>query len=124
MAAAEPPEALFSWGANHQAMRLRNRDGTPIDPVPFFVVALLGVLVAISWGPLYLKSHGIGEPAAVATSIGLAAVTVGTSYHRYVWTADPTVREVVPAAVRFRKLVYAIVIGVVVVLVLVGLLHV
>lgn len=105
-------------------MQLRNSDGTPIDPVPFLVVALLGVMIAISWGPLYLKSHGVGEPAAVTASVGLAAATVGGSYYRYVWTINPEVRRTVPAAVRFRKLVYGIVIGVVVVLALVGLLHV
>ena len=105
-------------------MRLRNRDGTPIDPVPFFVVALLGVMITIAWGPLYLKSHGVEQSVAVTASVGLAAVTVGTSYYRYVWTANPNVRENVPAAVRFRKLVYALLIGVVVVLVLMALLHV
>lgn len=105
-------------------MRLRNSDGTPIDPVPFLVVALLGVMIALAWGPLYLQSHGVGLPSAVTASVGLAAATVGTSYHRYVWTADPTIRETVPAAVRFRKLLYGILIGVIVVLALVGLLHV
>ena len=104
-------------------MRLRNSDGTPVDPVPFLVVALLGVMIAISLGPLYLKSHGVGEPTAVTASIGLAAATVGSSYYRYVWTANPVARRTVPAAVRFRKLVYGMVIAVVVVLALVGLLH-
>ncbi|QLD88934.1 hypothetical protein HWV07_07785 [Natronomonas salina] len=104
-------------------MRLRNSDGTPVDPVPFLVVALLGVMIAIAWGPLYLKSHGVGQPTAVTASVGLAAATVGSSYYRYVWTANPLVRRTVPAAVRFRKLVYAMVIGVLVVLALVALLH-
>lgn len=105
-------------------MRLRNRDGTPIDPVPFFVVALLGVMVAIAWGPLYLKAHGVDEPVAVAASVALAALTVGASFYHYVWTVNPDVRSEVPAATRYRRLLYAIAIGVLVVLALVALLHV
>lgn len=105
-------------------MRISNREGSPIDPVPFIVVALLGVMVAIAWGPLYLKSHGVDESVAVAASVALAAVAVCASFYRYIWSANPNVRAEVPAAVRYRKLLYAIVIGVIVVLALVALLHV
>lgn len=105
-------------------MRLRNRDGTPIDPVPFIVVSLLAALILVSWGPLYLVEHGLGLRTAIAVSVGLALVTVGIAYHRYVWTMNPTVREEVPAVTRYRRLVYGVVIGVIVVLALVGLLHI
>lgn len=102
----------------------RNRDGTPIDPVPFAVVALLGAMIAIAWGPLYLKAHGVAERPAVAASVVLAGLTVCVAYYRYVWTANPTVLEEIPAVVRYRRLLYAIVIGVIVVLALVALLYV
>lgn len=92
--------------------------------MPFFVVALLGVMVAIAWGPLYLKAHGVDEFVAVAASVGLAVVAVGATFYHYVWSANPDVRTEVSAAVRYRKLLYAIAIGVLVVLVLVALLHV
>jgi hypothetical protein len=105
-------------------MRLSNRDGSPVDPVPFVVVALLSGLILVSWGPLYLKEHGVSEGFAVGVSVALSVVAVGVSYHRYVWTADPQVRQEVPAVERYRRLVYGIAIGVVVLLALVGLLHV
>lgn len=105
-------------------MRLVNRDGSPVDPVPFVVVALLGAMVLIAWGPLYLKSHGLEESVAVSVSVVLATGAVCAAYYHYVWTANPDVREEVPAAVRYRRLLYAIAIGVIVVLVLVALLHI
>lgn len=114
----------YSGTVRSWIVRLRNRDGTPIDPVPFFVVALLGVMVAIAWGPLYLKAHGISELVAVTASVSLAVVAICASYYHYVWSANPDVRAEVAAEVRYRKLLYAIVIGVIVVLALVALLHV
>lgn len=105
-------------------MELRNRDGTPVDPVPFVVVALLGVTVLVAWGPLYLKEHGVAEGTAVGCSGALAVGAVAAAYYQYVWTANPAIREEVPADVRFRKLLYATVIGTVVVLALLALLYV
>lgn len=105
-------------------MRLSNRDGSPIDPVPFVVVALLSGLILVSWGPLYLKEHGVAEGAAVGVSVALSVVAAGVSYHRYVWAANPRVREEIPAAERYRRLLYGIAISVVVLLALVGLLYV
>ncbi|AUX10790.1 hypothetical protein AArcSl_3184 [Halalkaliarchaeum desulfuricum] len=99
-------------------MRLRNRDGTPIDPVPFLVVALLAVTIAIAWGPVYLLGLSVDLPVAVGISVGIAVASVAVAYHRLVWTANPTVREEVPAEVRFRKFLYAILVGVIVVLAL------
>lgn len=99
-------------------MRFPNRDGTPIDPVPFFVVALLAFTIAVAWGPVYLLELGVELRVAVGISFGLAGVSIAIAYHRMVWAANPTVREEVPARVRFRKFIYAILVGVVVVLVL------
>ncbi|GAB3691066.1 hypothetical protein GCM10028857_28060 [Salinarchaeum chitinilyticum] len=105
-------------------MELRNSDGSPIDPVPFLVVALLGICVAMAWGPLYLVSHGVGEPLAIAISGVVALGTVGVAFHRYVWTENPDRREEVPVGDRFRTLLYAILAGVLVLLALIALLYV
>lgn len=99
-------------------MRLSNREGTPIDPVPFLVVGLLAVTIAIAWGPVYLLELGVDLDVAVAVSVGIAAVAVAAAYYRLVWTANPTVREEVPPEVRFKKFIYAIVIGVILLFVL------
>lgn len=100
-------------------MKLPNRDGTPVDPVPFLVVALLGVVIALSWGPVYLLEFSVALRIAVTASIVLAAASVIVAYYWFVWTNNPTVREEVPAHVRFRKFLYAIICGVIVVLALV-----
>lgn len=101
-------------------MRIPNRDGTPLDPVPFLVVALLAVTIAVTWGPVYLLGFGVELRVAVGGSLAVATTAVAVAYHRLVWTADPTIREEVPADVRFRKFLYAILVGVVVVLLLVA----
>ncbi|MDR5673763.1 putative membrane protein [Halalkaliarchaeum sp. AArc-CO] len=102
-------------------MQLRNREGTPIDPVPFLVAALLAATIAIAWGPVYLLEFGVDLAVAVAVSVAVAAVSVAVAYYRLVWTANPTIREEVPADVRFRKFLYAILVAVIVLFVLQGI---
>lgn len=102
-------------------MDLSNSDGDSVDPVPFLVVALLGFTICLAWGPVYLLEFDIDLPIAVAVSLALASVAVVASFYRLVWTTNPTARQEVPAAVRFKKLFYAILIGVIVVLVLLGI---
>lgn len=102
-------------------MRLPNRDGIPVDPVPFLVVALLAITIFVTWGPVYLLGFDVDIRIAVAVSVALAIAAVVAAYYRLVWTANPTAREEVPAHVRFKKLLYVIVIGVIVVLALVSL---
>lgn len=92
--------------------RPRNRHGTRIDPVPFAIVSLLAALIVLSWGPPYLLALGIALEPAVGISAGVTAVLVGLSYYRYVWTANPEIRSERPVEERFRRLVYAVLIGV------------
>lgn len=94
------------------SIRLRNRDGTAVDPVPFVVVSAIGFTTGFSFGPPYLLALGftlfqaiIGSAIAVITLIVLA-------YHRYVWAARPELRGEVPGAQRFRRLVLAVFIAV------------
>lgn len=105
-------------------MRLRNRDGTPIDPVPFLVVALLSIMILVGWGPLYLMAHGASLQLSVAISVVLACVAVCLSFYWFVWTTNPTVRQEVPAATRYLRLLYGLVIGILVLLALVVLLYI
>lgn len=96
--------------------RLRNHDGTPVDPVPFLVVSLLGIPITIGWGPVYLLELGVPLGPAVSISVLLAVAIAAAAYHRYVLNARPEVRREVPVAFRVRRLLYAIVVGVVLML--------
>lgn len=86
-------------------MDTHNRDGRPVDPVPFLVVAGMGTLLALSFGPGYLLALGLPLAPALGLSLAVAAGVAGWAYRRYVWLAGPAVGEV-PGKVRFRRLVY------------------
>ena len=92
--------------------RLRNHEGTPVDPVPFLIVSLLGIPIMIGWGPVYLLELGVPLGPAVSISVLLAVAVTAAAYHRYVLTACPEARREVPVAFRVRRLLYAIVVGV------------
>jgi len=89
-------------------MPLRNRDGDPIDPVPYLVVLAVGFLVAFSFLPGYCLALGLplwtGLLAAGVVFVGFAAVT----YHRMVLTSRPEIQREVPAELRVRKLFYVV----------------
>lgn len=102
-------------------MRLRNRDGTPIDPVPFFVVVCIAFLVSYAWFPIYLGGLGVPTAAAlVVASLGFLLAT-SAAYHQLVWTSDPERRERIPVERRLQRLFYAILIGIALLLLLVVL---
>lgn len=92
-------------------MKVHNRHGTPVDPVPFLVVSLLGFTVSYSYGPGYLLSFGFGIAEALVVSTAVFLAITAASYHRYVWTARPDLRDEFPPDVRFRRLYYAVLIG-------------
>ncbi len=95
------------------AVQLHNEEGTPVDPVPFLVVSLLGIPFLLGWGPMYLVEWGVPiEPAIVISTICWVGLGV-VAYHRYVLTARPNLRSEVPAALRIRRLLYSITIGIV-----------
>lgn len=96
-------------------MQLRNRRGTPVDPVPFLVVVSLAFAVSYSYGPIYLMAFGLSLPWALGGStITFLGVSV-FAYHRYVWTFEPDLLDEVPIASRFKRLYYGVLIGVVVI---------
>ncbi|MFB6305328.1 MAG: hypothetical protein ABEH47_09185 [Haloferacaceae archaeon] len=88
-------------------MRLRNRDGTPIDPWPFVVVAGCGVLPVLSFGPLYLGALGASLRASVAGSVAVSVAIVAGAYHRYVRNRRPRMRSEIPPGRRLQRLFYA-----------------
>jgi len=95
-------------------MQLRNRWGTPVDPVPWLVIVALSFTVSYAWGPIYFLSLGLSLSAGlVLSTIAFVAATL-VSYHRFVLTMRPEVRRELPAQVRFRRLLEASLIGVVV----------
>jgi hypothetical protein len=96
-------------------VRPKNKHGTPVDPVPFLVVALLGVTVAYSYGPIYLTELGFGLVQALGISTAVAAAVTVAAYHRYVWTARPDLRPEVPVDSRIRRLVYGVLLGIAVI---------
>ncbi|SHH10675.1 hypothetical protein [Halobaculum gomorrense] len=89
-------------------MRLRNRKGDPIDPVPFLVVAGMAFMILFSAGPIYLMAlFGVDVPVALAGSAAAFVPTAALAYHRLVRSAQPDLRGELPASLRFRRLWYA-----------------
>lgn len=99
-------------------MRLRNREGTEIDPIPFLVTGSIAFLLLFAFAPGCLLSLGMAiENALGLTSVAYGAVLLGV-YHQLVYDVNPTRREEVPGAVRFRRLVYAVLIAIAVMVLL------
>jgi hypothetical protein len=86
-------------------MRLENRVGTPVDPVPFVVVAAFGFLFCYSYGPIYLMEFGAELGGALGYTTMAFLAFLGFAYYRFVWTARPDLRAEVPAHLRLRQLV-------------------
>lgn len=93
-------------------MKLSNRHGTPVDPVPFVVASLVGVLVSFSYGPGYLLALGFSVTGGLLVALSASAAMVALSYHRFVWTYHPEAVAAVPAEYRIRRLVYSALVGV------------
>jgi len=92
-------------------MDLPNDEGTPVDPVPFFVVGSLAVATCYSFGPAYFLALGASLPVAVAASTVACLAAVAAAFYRLVWTARPEQRVEVPADVRLTRLVLAGIVG-------------
>lgn len=93
-------------------MKLRNRNGTPVDPVPWFVTVALGFMVLFSFGPIYLREYGLSLRPALVVLSGTFVVLVGVTYWRYIYTARPEIRAEVPVEDRLERLFYAILVGI------------
>ena len=95
-------------------MRLRNRNGTPVDPVPFAVVSGLACMLSLSFGPLYGQAFGLSLPSALLVSAAASIGVTVASFYWQVWDTYPL--EETPVEIRFERLVYgALAFGVIVV---------
>jgi hypothetical protein len=94
-------------------MDVRNRDGEPVDVVPFLVSTGILGMVALSIGPLYGVAYGVPVAESVAVSAGVTMVVCVVAFHRLVWAAPPA-WVTIPPGVRFQRLFYlAVVFGLV-----------
>ncbi|WP_338740575.1 hypothetical protein [Haloplanus salilacus] len=69
--------------------RPTNRDGHPVDPVPFVVVAGLGAMLTLSAGPLYGLAYGLSLRTGVAAAAAVTASLIVGAYYQFVWRAAP-----------------------------------
>lgn len=88
-------------------MRLRNRRGEAVDSVPFLVVSGLGLLLCVSFGPLYVAALGLSWAVAVAASAAAFVAVAAGAYYWLVWTATPLDTAEIPPGLRLRRLLYA-----------------
>lgn len=95
-------------------MALRNDRGTPVDPVPFIVVAATAFTVSYSYGPLYLMALGVDLPTALLACGVVAGTATVAAYHRYVRRARPDLRAELPVAARLRRFFYGVLLGMVI----------
>ncbi|NEU55238.1 hypothetical protein [Halorussus sp. MSC15.2] len=86
-------------------MRWGNRFGTPVDPVPFLVVAAFGFLFCYTFGPSYLMAFGAELAGGLGYSTMAFLAVTGLAYYRFVWTARPELRNEIPAQFRLRRIV-------------------
>ncbi|EMA49430.1 MULTISPECIES: hypothetical protein [Halococcus] len=93
-------------------MKLTNRHGTPVDPVPFLVVASFAFLVSFSYGPIYCMALGLSLPAGLVVSTLVFSFSAGAAYHRFVSAARPELAGEIPAEARLGRLFYAIIVGI------------
>lgn len=86
-------------------MEVRNRDGEPVDAVPFLVsTGILGMLT-LSLGPLYGLAYGVPIVGSLLMSAGVTAAVAVVAFHRLIWVAPPT-WVTIPPEVRFQRLFY------------------
>lgn len=88
-------------------MRLSNRYGTPIDPVPFIVVTGVACMVLLSFGPLYGQAFGLSLRVALFISVTLSIVATVVAFYRQVWTATPL--DEAPVGMRIERLFYGMI---------------
>ncbi len=86
-------------------------DHDAADLVPFLVVATAGLLVSISFVPVYVIALGgtalVGVAAALVVAGGFAAL----AYRRMVADRDERLRREVPPAERLRTIVYGVLVA-------------
>lgn len=85
-------------------MQFSNRHGTPVDPVPFFVVSGLASMIAVSFGPIYGQAFGLSVSISLLGSIAVSVGVTILSFYWQVWDTYPV--EETPVEIRFERLFY------------------
>lgn len=93
-------------------MRLSNDEGNPVDAVPFLVSLTGSFLMLFAFGPGYLLGLGLQLGEAMLVVAGVFCCSAGLSYYLFVRRARPEQRAQIPGPVRFKRLYYAVLIGI------------
>ncbi|EMA68331.1 hypothetical protein [Halorubrum kocurii] len=88
-------------------LRVHNRHGDRVDPVPFLVTAGLAFTFALSFGPIYGLSYGLTLPTSLALSTLAFAVATALAYQQLVRCAPPLDAGPLPPGPRVERLLYA-----------------
>ncbi|WP_096396205.1 hypothetical protein [Halorubrum trapanicum] len=88
-------------------MRVRNRHGDRIDPVPFLVTVGIAFTFALSFGPIYGLSYGLTLQASLTLSTLAFAVATAVAYRQLVRHAPPIDAGPLPPGPRVERLLYA-----------------
>jgi multisubunit Na+/H+ antiporter MnhB subunit len=88
-------------------VRVHNRHGDRIDPVPFLVTAGLAFTFALSFGPIYGLSYGLTLATSLALSTLAFALATALAYQQLVRRAPPLDAGPLPPGPRVERLLYA-----------------
>jgi len=88
-----------------------DRDGEPVDPAPFLVVAAVGLLVSLSFLPAVVMQLGGSAGSGVAVALVVAGGFTVAAYRRMVSQSRAALREEVPPESRLRTIVYAVLVA-------------
>jgi len=88
-------------------LRVHNKRGERVDPVPFLVSAGLGFMLALSFGPVYGLSYGLSLSASLALSMLAFVGITAVAYAQLVRSAPPVDAGSLPPGPRFERLLYA-----------------
>jgi len=88
-------------------LRVHNRHGDPVNPVPFLVTVGIAFASALSVGPIYGLSYGLTLAASLGLSTLAFAVAAAVGYHQLVRHAPPIDAGPLPPGPRVERLLYA-----------------
>lgn len=95
-------------------MYFSNRWGNGVDPVPFFVVTGLSVMLLFSFGPLYGQAFGLSLPLTLTIATILSLAVTMLAYYWHVWNARPPGETSV--GIRGERLFYEILVFIAIVI--------
>lgn len=95
-------------------MYFSNRWGNRVDPVPFFVVTGLAVMLLFSFGPLYGLAFGLSLTLTLTIATILSIAVTIWAYYWHVWNARPPGETSV--GIRGERLFYEILVFIAIVI--------